>query len=193
MIIPAGAAQINYVFTGAGAPLGAEWTIGFDGVAGLTTTQLATRARDAWDTHIRPRVSNQVTLSAVRVKFGPNETGPSTELATNLAGGNASTTAAPNTAYLIHKATALGGRRGRGRAFHPGVDEASMDNGGVIPAATVTAWNTALASYLTAMETPSGDLVVLHAPGNSTMPVPTPITQMTVDAKVATQRRRLRR
>jgi hypothetical protein len=195
VIIPAGAAQINYVFGGIAAPTGAEITIGFDGVAGVpyTPTQLAELAEDSWTTNLRPRTVDDVTLETIRVKFGPNETGPSTELAVNLAGSVSANTAAPNTSYLIHKNTALGGRRGRGRMYYPGVNEIEVDEGGTVLAAVVTAWNTALAAYLTQMEAGGGDVVVLHAAGISSVPVPTPILSLSVDNRVATQRRRLRR
>lgn len=195
MVIPAGAAQINYVFGGTAAPNGAEVTIGFDGVAGVpyTPLELATLAKDAWEDNLRAVTLDDITLQVVRVKFGPNDTGPATELAVNLAGTSAGQGTSPNVAYLVHKNTALGGRRGRGRMFYPGVNESGVDDAGNVLSASVTAYNTAFAAYLTQMEAGGGDLVVLHAPGNTSIPVPTPILSLTMDPKVATQRKRLRR
>lgn len=110
-------------------------------------------------------------------------------------GTNTSTALLPaNSAFLVHKRTASGGRRGRGRMYFPGVDETEVDNLGALSSATRTAWSTALAAWLAAIAAVAGvdSMVLLHGPGLTIPPVPTPVTSLTLDPVIATQRRRLR-
>lgn len=114
---------------------------------------------------------------------------------TPLAGNSGNATVPQNTAWLVKKSTALGGRRNRGRMFFPGVHEIDVSNIGELSGAAVTARQTQVSkleaggSIVTAfgfIVTP----VLLHQSGSST---PTGITGLTVQKTVATQRRRLRR
>jgi hypothetical protein len=100
----------------------------------------------------------------------------------------------PNVAVLIHKRTARGGRRGRGRLFMPWfVDETTIDEAGIIAPATVTSLATCVEVFRTALATNGVPMVVLHEPGKTTAGAPDVVTSLTVDPLVATQRRRLGR
>ena len=93
---------------------------------------------------------------------------------------------------LVHKVTAVGGRRGRGRAYIPGAPATAIDNTGVVDSAYMVANQPRLTTFGTACATNDIGLVVLHG-GEGTLPVPYDVTNLVLDGKVATQRRRLRR
>lgn len=96
-----------------------------------------------------------------------------------------------NTAVLVRKVTAAGGRRGRGRMYIPGIVEGDVDAAGGINNTPRAAWQTAIdAMFTNLVGLPSIDaLALLH----DTAPFgPNDITSLEVQLKVATQRRRMR-
>lgn len=193
MIIPDGFAQINAIHTGAGVPTGAEWTlgVGLDTFTG-TPNDLA-KAFEVWllASALYVQVSASVTMTAVLVKFGPNATGPSSLEPANQPGTDSSeSTPAPS--FLIHKNTDDGGRAGRGRFYLPGVPEIDVEIGGALSSGKATAVNTALGILKSEMEADGVIPMVLHGAG-SPLSTPSPITSFSCDARIATQRRRLRR
>jgi hypothetical protein len=126
---------------------------------------------------------------------GPTIVNVSTEA--SVTGPGAGAVLPPNCSYLVRKRTDLAGRRGRGRMYFPGPREADVDVVGNVTEATVGVWNAALADWYTALTSAVGARyyppVVLHkSEGIGEEPPPTPITQFTMDDKIATQRRRLR-
>lgn len=193
MIIPTNWAQLNAIHTGAGVPTGAEYTIGLNhNSSGFDPTQVA----QAWESivlasNLYDNVANDVNMTSVLVKFGPNATGASAlEPANEPGSGGTVGAAAP--AFLIHKNTADGGRAGRGRMFIPGVPEAACGPGGVLVGGVVTAINAALSDILADMDAAGLPLYLLHGAG-SPISTPSPIVSLTCDTTVATQRRRQRR
>lgn len=100
----------------------------------------------------------------------------------------------PNTAVLVKKATASGGRRNRGRMYVPGLAIRSLVTpAGIIDSAFLADFQTNLDSFLSDINAGTGfnptNLGVLHSEPPS---APAVITTLTADNKVATQRRRLR-
>lgn len=190
MIIPVGFAQCNVVFSGAGVPTGAQVTFGVKNDAAHGAAELGSYVIQYWDeSDIMVYLSNTVQIDGVLVKLGPNDTGPSDFYASVLVGGGASAANAPNAAFLIHKSTALGGRQSRGRMYIPGLQEADINTGGLLAGTTAADMGAACQLFLEKMAADSLPLALLH--GNAV--VPFPIDAMSCDAKVATQRRRLRR
>lgn len=97
-----------------------------------------------------------------------------------------------NCALLIHKRTALPGRKGQGRMYYPPapfVNEANIDAVGTVAGASVTAINTKLVTLLAGLVTDNTDMLVVDAAGVSAGAV----TVLTLDPRIATQRRRLRK
>jgi len=192
-VIPAGAGQVNLFFTGSSAPTGMQVTFGIDVQAySADPTSAAIDIGDALGaSNLDSLTCNDCDLTKILVKYGPSSTGPSGEFAFS-GEGTAGVGMAPNTAILVQKVTAAGGRAGRGRLYWPAAVETDINSAGVLsptPLATLqTAFNT-FRSQLVA-----GDLspVVLHGE-DSPLETPTLITAFTVSATVATQRRRLRR
>jgi hypothetical protein len=194
MRIPTLFSQINWVFTGTAAPLGAEVTCGVFSDANTDADNIADLAGGVWAATILTAQVTTITLASVKAKVGPNDVGPSAEVAVGTAGSQIGSGAAPGTAYLVKKNTALGGRRNRGRMYIPGVDEDKVNPSGGITPSWITTVQTTLDDFFDGMAAVDLPLVVLHTqvPG-ITQPSPVTITGLTLDQTVATQRRRLRR
>lgn len=97
-----------------------------------------------------------------------------------------------NCAYLVRKLTASGGRRNRGRMFIPGVPEGNVIANGEITSAWRTTVQTALSNFYASIFGLANvdDLVLFH---DSAPFTPTVITDLVLQNKIATQRRRMRR
>lgn len=125
-------------------------------------------------------------------------------VATGSNGGETTGTAlVSSNAVLVKMASALRGRRGRGRNYWPGfLPEADVDGAGNISPGLVATLQSdfdnffenlllnGIATCILQHETPTGP----DAPVNPTPPYdpPPPVVDIRVDAKVATQRRRIR-
>lgn len=196
MFIPENFAQVNLKFTGDDLPTGAEMTFGLrHDVAALTPLEVAQAVSQAWGTtaELFDYQTTQVSQDRVLVKFGPNDTGPSVEYSNPWNGSIAQDTVTANTAVLIRKTTAVGGRRGRGRMFMPGLPENQVDGSGALnttyQAGIQTSWN----NFFDALEGADLPLYLLHSEGPAILVPPVPLTSLDVSATAATQRRRLRR
>ncbi len=193
MIIPAGYAQVNWKFGGSSCPLGAQVTCGVEiGATPVTPGALAAFLRDAWDDTMQDVQVSTCTHTSTLVKYGPTVTGPSAEVFSATVGSLGVNGIAPNVALLVSKVTAQGGRAGKGRFFMPGMTEADTTQGGDVDAAYLAAAQTAANELYGALEAVTQGPVVLHGPGIPQL-APTPITGFSVQARVATQRRRQRR
>ena len=103
----------------------------------------------------------------------------------------------PNTTYLLRKTTGFAGRRFRGRMYLPFVSELGTQQTGQLEASELTILTARAAALATAFVgggTGSGGMYLLHSESPlSATPAPTPITSLSAQPFVATQRRRLRR
>lgn len=141
-------------------------------------------------------MDSSATWRTVTVRIGQDGGEPLVGVHTmSLTGGSASaTTLPPNCAVLVHKRTALGGRRHRGRFYLPWVaGEATVGEDGTIGATQVTQYQTAVNAFRSALSTAVTPMVVLHSLGRTSVPAATPVSALTVDPLIATQRRRLGR
>jgi hypothetical protein len=103
------------------------------------------------------------------------------------------TSTPPSVAVLVRKSTSTGGKRGRGRFYLPWcLATTSVDEAGNVASAAQANLQTKCDSFKSQLAaTPSFmPLVLLHQVGSST---PSLITGLTVDGRVATQRRRIGR
>jgi hypothetical protein len=150
----------------------------------------------SWEQTFLQEQSVDLTLVRVDVVVGPTPdplTFSSTEDPTPGFGTGGS--AIVNTAVLVQKRTALGGRRNRGRFYIPAPDiSGSVSVAGVLPSGELGEWQARADEFELLINggvdpAPEGTLALLHATGS---PAATPITNLTVASKVATQRRRLR-
>lgn len=142
-----------------------------------------------------PFIDVQCSVTEVRVSLGTasGEDVVGTD-STITAGTKALTAMPPNVAALVHKTTARGGRRGRGRMFIPWALGSSdvNENGTLVPASRTTL-QTAVNAWTTKLQVAGVGMVILHAAGKSTPGTPNVVTGFTVDNIVSTQRRRLGR
>lgn len=98
-----------------------------------------------------------------------------------------------NCSLLITKNTALGGRKYRGRMFVPvaELNEGAVDQSGNILSAQLGPIQARWTAAFTALQAAFLEPILFHQDGGVTDP--TPITSLTVQALIATQRRRMRR
>jgi len=136
-----------------------------------------------------------LTIRSVRVSLGVDGAEDLKAVtAISLPGLKTGSMLPPNSALLLHKRTARGGRRGRGRMYLPwSIQVTETDEAGVIAAATVTAQQAKATAFLSALGSNTVPMVVLHEPGQTATGPPNPVTSLLVDARVGTQRRRLGR
>lgn len=189
MIIPAGFCQITHNFGGNGLAFPAAVVYGVDQGGGATPDGVAESAHNGWGAEIMPLLNDDVQLESTVAKFGPNDVGPSAVEVGTVLGGNSAAGASSQVAYLVRKVTALGGHRGRGRMYLPGVTESVIGSDGNVDGVFGALLQTALSDFFGTMGFVGLPLVLLH--GDAT--APTAITSLQLDANVATQRRRLRR
>ena len=201
LVIPSGHGTYAHHFTILGDQQEMLITGGYEAQGALTTPeQIATALHNAAKTLVNARCPTQLTLkrTTCTLLVAPGQDPLVGERLDPSTGGRASTNLlTQNTAWLIQKKTALGGRRNRGRWFFPGVPDVSVNDAGVVNTNEVTDWGTALAAYIVNLQnsTEVERLVLFHTlpPGATTGPPPTTITSMVCDGTVATQRQRLRR
>lgn len=138
------------------------------------------------------RCVDSVSLVVARLVIGTSD--PSApivfEASGDEEGGNTDTGIQPGTALLLTKHTNLGGRKGRGRCYLPGLSEAAVDAGGNLTG-DVSGMRTDAEKFWEDMTfgTPLEVPVLFH--DDDTTP-PSPITDFSMSSQVATQRRRLR-
>jgi hypothetical protein len=100
----------------------------------------------------------------------------------------------PNVAVLVHKRTARGGRRGRGRLYLPWwCSDNDTNEDGTLLTSFTTPMLAALNVWLAAMVSASIPMVLLHGPGRTIEGPPDVVTSLSVSNVVGTQRRRLGR
>lgn len=190
LIIPPGFALITWRFSCDGD---SEEMLSTCGVSDEgTANELAQLASDSFtDAFAENMISQSYTFlgcrSAVGQDGGPPDTG---EYDTLWVGSADPTRYAPNTAILLKKTTGVGGRANRGRMFLPPIWHEM--GGSNVSAAGVMGLDV-VGEIQTAVDTWFGPLepVILHD-DSSPVSVPTPITAITVQARLASQRRRLR-
>lgn len=141
------------------------------------------------------RIDSAVTLTGTRVSLG---TDGGEDLigfsAQNVGCQLATNTTTPNTAWLVHKRTARGGRRGRGRIFIPwSVPETGVDEAGTIDTSSLNSMQTALTAWFDALAAGGEPMYLLHNPGLTSMGPPDRVTALEADRIISTQRRRLGR
>lgn len=191
MIIPVGYAQVNFKFGGLGLPLGGEVAIGVDNRGSdRTALDIATRCGANWVANLKEPTNTHVTLLTVLAKKGPNATGAFAEVVVNDTGTNATGDFNPSTAALVKKITGLGGRHGRGRMYLPMAGEDDTLTGGQLQPTFLTGVQPSLDDFLAQFTTDDLPMVLLHA---VSLPLPTPVTSLAIEAQIAIQRRRNRK
>lgn len=193
-VIPVGFSQIVFFFQLAGDPEPMLVTLGAEtsGITPSSGIDMANGFFDAWrDNLTGMHVTTCVLQKVVMYQGAVGGSVPYESNFTPNDGTGGSTALPPNTALLVKKLTGVAGRKNRGRFYVPGTPESIVDNAGNIGSSNEASYNTQLGLFRTQCLAILGvdSLRVLHT---DTSDVPTEITQLKVDPRVATQRRRLR-
>lgn len=162
-----------------------------------------------FQSQIRPHLTNNVLVTGIRILDLDDEDGLTAEVPPDTgqptAGGLAGASTTPNVAFLVRKVI-IGNRSSRaGRWYLPGVQEASVDEDGILSGTGVDDLQDGLSEFLTNTNnagtptTHASALVVVHLEPRPVPPLPdnrvgtfTPVQALVLDELVATQRRRLR-
>jgi hypothetical protein len=192
VVIPPGFAESTFVFNG-GPSDPMTNVLGLSNGNGETASDIAEACRLAYQGFVGavPLTYQIASLTFERVTTRSNlagtmETGEAVSGAVGGAGGQPLPW---NTSALIVKRTAVGGRRGRGRWYYMGLTESETSDGAFIPAGVISVVNVAFANFYANLVTAGLVPVVLH---DTLAVAPTTITGFEVQARLATQRRRLR-
>lgn len=202
--LPAGYFHAQMLFGGVAAPTKAACTFaGKDEAVTSTPATIGAAIITAYNARLDIQTNSSITFEGVRVKKGPMDIGPYATVAASNAGGNGVIATTPNVAFLLHKYTAIGGKKGQGRMYWPGVGESEVDYAGAVDATKLSTFNTALGQFFADLATAGYPMYLAHSFGTykkrdgSTVVVasraPDLVTSIALDAKAATQRRRLRR
>lgn len=190
MYIPVGYGIATYVFTSGFLPYGAVSTMGHShALASGTPDEKAEELYDLFVASVAGALNVAINVERVIFRQGPQDAGLVGEHVGTATGGDGGQMSPPNLCLLVEKHTDLGGRRGRGRMFLPGVSEPIVDGSGVIAGDYLSDVNGNLGLWQDSLETANLNPVLFH----STETAPTPLTSMSLDPKAATQRRRMRR
>jgi hypothetical protein len=145
-------------------------------------------------------IDQNVTMLAARVALGTDGTSDVVAIGAGpIVCTWAGSSLPPNCAVLVHKRTARGGRRGKGRMYIPWAAGSAIPENGTVMAADVTRVGASFTAWRNALATNPGPLVLLHRNSEPGIPNPSPagppdtVTGHTVDPLIATQRRRLGR
>lgn len=196
LIIPSGHGHFAYVWSSnlfASGGAATTWGMGSNEPPEITANEAAVAARNAWTDVMRGQMDQQITLQEIVVTTSQQRA----VIPVGEAGTQNRTLPPPNTSLLVKKSTALRGRRAQGRNYWPGlVGENSIEESGFLLPGDVTALQNAINSWSSQLIIDVGHpFVILQNSEGETPPLspPPPVIAQTVQAKVATQRRRLRR
>lgn len=192
LIIPDGFAEVTLVYSLTGDPEHMTTSFGVDALGPASLEDICTEFEgefSAWMT----QWADAYTLVEVHGKLNNGGTFLEHIEPSNTPGAAAEQVLPQNVSVLVKKVSGLAGRANRGRNYFPPgrLAEVDVNNTGMIDGADVTAIQAELDSiFASLVADPDIDgLVILHSIAG---PVPTPITALQLDNRVATQRRRLR-
>lgn len=190
--IPAGFGRATVRFSVTGDARQPAVTLGFtdDGAAGPNV--IAANISDAFFTAFNPAaLANTYAIAGCDVEInrgGAMLVGNDPTVRNGTAAFNALPLA---NAFLLRKSTGAGGRKNHGRMYLPAgyLGELSVDQAGIVDPAVVAATTPRGTAFLNDLTTAGFPMVLLHAAGGA----PTPVTGLTAQPMIATQRRRQRK
>lgn len=130
-----------------------------------------------------------VYASEILYKRGPNATGPTTTRSISHNGDVEGMTAPSQVAFILRKNPLGTSGRFGGRAFWPGVPAGATDGPGLVTEGYVNQINAVLEDYMDAL-TAVGSVPLIYSSKSSDF---THVASFSIDPRVGTQRRRLRR
>lgn len=199
MPLTEGFGNATFVWELAGDAEAMTYSMGFS-CSDTSAAGLAQAAQDLYDAFRDEVVITDADILAgwtfVRYEWEANPVGAAPiegAIGVNLPGVDAAGSIPINGALLVRKLSGLAGRANRGRMFVPpyGLGEEDVTQAGYIdPTALITA-QSLYTNWLDVFEaTTVGNVMVIHHA--DPLVTPTPISNLEVDNRIATQRRRLR-
>lgn len=165
---------------------GIGFTAGVD--AALAQTTLAAWIT-AWSTHLRSSLSSDYKLASATIRVHDGAVEWFFENAVNLAGTGGTGILPQNCALLVRKLSGVAGRKFRGRFYWPGMlGEANVSPQGMITSSVVTTLQGHFTDWFDDVNTAGSIPVINH----EDLSFPTAISELIVESRIATQRRRLR-
>jgi hypothetical protein len=194
VIIPSGYCQVTIPIRHSAVTRPAAVTFGIDLATGVEPSDaVANAVLTAFTSHIS--LDSEVTLGPCQLRTV--DTGGESltfEGGVTHLGAYNTQSMPPNVAVLVKKSSLRGGRRGRGRMFIPfwaGVGDVGQE--GNLDSAFLANCNMAVDQFLADLAAAGHEMVILHeSEGNTPPGVPSKVTALQVDPRIATQRRRLR-
>lgn len=191
-VIPEGFGEATLNFTGGPSdPINIVW--GYE-VATLTSepNENAQNCYEAFALGQNPwtKLSGPLTLQSCTVRETEGGVVRNGEYVAPVASGNPANPMLPtNNALLVRKVSSAGGRRGTGRMYVPGLNETAVDAQGIVESSYLIVLQAAFTGMLGDLSTNDVPMHILH---DIAGPAPTLVQSLAVQARVATQRRRLR-
>nr|CRY97496.1 hypothetical protein [uncultured prokaryote] len=183
-VIPAGFSRVSFDYTSI-SPLGSQpsWGIGVDVPP---SDGLLDVMQEWWNDDLRTATDVDYTL----IRIEARNDFIAIERPVGEAGALSATFCSPQVALLTSLTSPAVGRANRGRMYWPGVlPELYVTSQGVIEPTFAAGLRTKIEHLVDAVASLDGSLVILH----SVEGVPSPVTNVTMQGQVATQRRRMRR
>lgn len=190
---PAGFASVVYRFALPTSLREAEVVMGHIFPSSGVAQDHADDIRDAFVTNLQGSWPTTVTFLGVRCYIGPTPATTLVESNASVAGGSGGEVSYLAASVLVRKATATPGRKGKGRSYWPWVTETFVNPGGILTSAYVTGTQANFTAWFGDCAAAGVEPYILHGVDSmGAYDLPTPITSLTVEAKIATQRRRQR-
>jgi len=190
--IPPGFGLVRLEFTLAGAQHNPQIIYGYKDTTGGSVIAAADLHFGIWGADMMPDLATDLVLIAahvVRNAGGTLEEGNSTSAP--APGGSANVPVPANTSILIRKGTGLIGRHFQGRMYVPGCPRTDTDSAGsVLTSVSVGGFQADAAGLLGHLTTDFVQMYLLH---RSPTVAPTVVTGLSVESRLATQSRRLRK
>lgn len=194
VLIPVGYGQCTFHFSQTGVVKEQTWSCGYNWSGSPDPSAHAEEISGFFTDPLAPFLAAHMLSEFKYLGTSTTEVDESGPLlgvfGTTVTGTRSGGTLPPNCSVLLSKATALGGRKNRGRIFSPAVnfDETLVSSGGVLESTGVGLyggyWQNSFDSWIASDIPP----VLLHSEAGT----PTPITGVNMQSLIATQRRRLR-
>lgn len=189
MAIPAGAAQIIINYTSSTLRKGVSVTVWGVATHGTSLEAIAAASDTSWAANMAPLLAVAFTYTGTRVE-------DATEFfvaESDVEGSRSGAMSPPNVATLVHKITGMRGPGMHGQAFLPGLllDGDVADDGSVDPTILANIFS-GLESWKSDVEATGAMLAIVSLAGVHEGGI-TELTGISVDNKIASQRRRLRK
>ena len=196
LIIPAGYAQCTITYTGPMFDSGnavSTFGLGSDLLTAEAMTNAAERVRDAFDDNLKAQLDSDVTVTNISVVGGLL----GVDLPVGITGTAEGIAAPPNCALLVRKVVSQRGPRAKGRLFAPAMLRPSQINeDGNLTCPALATHQAAFSAFLTAIQESDGWQMYLLQGDDGISPFINPppiVTELAVQPRIATQRRRMRR